>query len=50
MEEKTYNLMGNTGTFNMVLGICSIIIGISVGVLLIVSGANLLTDRKKLTF
>ncbi|MCR5771362.1 MAG: hypothetical protein K6G87_09045 [Butyrivibrio sp.] len=50
MEEKTYKLMGNTGAINITFGIVSIIAGVTAGVLLIVSGAKLLSGRKKILF
>ncbi|MBQ1457584.1 hypothetical protein [Butyrivibrio fibrisolvens] len=50
MEEKTYKLMGGTGAINITFGIVAIISGITAGVLLIVSGAKLLSGRKKILF
>lgn len=50
MEEKTYKLMGNTGAINITFGVVSIIAGVAAGVILIVSGAKLLSGRKKILF
>lgn len=50
MEEKAYRTMGKTGAFNLVLGICTLVAGITAGVMLIVHGAKLLGSRKKLMF
>ncbi len=50
MEERTYKLMGRSGAMNMAFGICFIVAGITLGVLLIVSGAKLLSNRNKITF
>ena len=50
MEEKTYKLMGGIGAINITFGIVAIISGIAAGVLRIVSGAKLLSGRKKILF
>lgn len=50
MEEKAYKTMGKTGAFNLVLGICTLVAGITAGVMLIVHGAKLLGSRRKLMF
>lgn len=50
MQEKVYKLMGKSGATNLTIGICVLVAGIVSGVILIVSGAKLLSDRKKLTF
>ena len=50
MEEKTYKLMGRSGALNITFGVVSIITGVAAGVLLIVSGAKLLSGRKKILF
>ena len=46
MEEKTFKLMGSCGTMNIVFGVLAIVSGVTAGVMLIVSGARLLTGRK----
>lgn len=50
MEEKTYKLMGRTGAFTMTIGIVAIIAGIAAGVLLIINGAKLLSQRSRIMF
>lgn len=50
MEEKIYKTMGSTGTTNLVIGICVLVVGIASGVLLIINGARLLSKKNKLTF
>lgn len=50
MEERTFKLMGNTGAINIAFGIISIVAGTAAGVMLIISGAKLLSGRKKIMF
>ena len=50
MEEKTFKLMGCTGAINIAFGIISIVAGTATGVMLIISGAKLLSGRKKIIF
>ena len=50
MEEKAYKTMGKTGAFNLVLGICTMVAGIAVGVVMIIHGAKLLGSRKNIMF
>lgn len=50
MEEKTYKVMGGTGALNIVLGVVILVTGIASGVLMIVSGARLLTGKSKILF
>ena len=50
MEEKTYKTMGGAGALNIVLGVVSIVAGVAIGVLLIISGAKLLAGRTKILF
>lgn len=50
MQEKAFKSMGKTGATNLVIGICILIGGIVSGILLIVHGGILLSERKKLTF
>ena len=49
MDENTYRTMTSTGRASLVFGILSIVLGTTVGVLLIVNGAKLLSGRKKIT-
>ena len=46
MSEKIYKAMKNTGALNIAVGIVILVIGIASGILLIVSGANLLKKKK----
>lgn len=48
--EKIYLTMKRTGAGNIVLGTLSICVGIVTGVMLIVTGANLLKKKKHLNF
>ena len=50
MQEKAYKTMGKTGAFNLVLGICTMVAGIAVGVVMIIHGAKLLGSRKNIMF
>lgn len=50
MEEKTYKLVKRTGGFSIVLGVLSIIAGVTIGVLTIVTGAKLLKGKSKILF
>lgn len=50
MEEKTYKVMGGAGAMNIVLGIVILVTGIASGVLMIVSGAKLLTGKSRILF
>lgn len=48
--EKIYNTMKNVGIWNLVFGVGMIIAGVAVGVMMIISGANLLKKKKELLF
>ena len=50
MEEKIYKTMTNSGALNITIGIITIAAGIAAGVLLIISGANLLSVKSGLIF
>ena len=50
MEEKAYTAMGKTGAFNLVLGICTMVAGVAVGVVMVIHGAKLLKSRKNIMF
>ena len=50
MDEKVYKVMGGSGAWNIVLGIVTITVGITSGILLIISGAKLLANRTKIIF
>ena len=50
MNEKPYKTMGITGAASIAVGIVALVIGITLGVISVISGAQLLKDRKGLTF
>lgn len=50
MNEKTYKTMGITGASSIAIGIVMIVVGVTTGIIAIVSGARLMNDRKGLTF
>ena len=50
MNEKAYKTMTMAGVSNIVIGIIVTVIGIAAGVMIIVSGAKLIKDKKGLTF
>ena len=50
MQEKAFKVMGKAGATNLVIGITVLGGGIVSGILLIVHGGMLLSERKKLTF
>lgn len=50
MSERTYKIMKHTGGISIALGIVSIVIGVTVGVLTILNGAKLLRSKSDLTF
>lgn len=50
MEEKVYKTMGRSGALSIAVGVVSIVTGLAGGVLLIVSGARLLSRRTKILF
>lgn len=50
MEERIYKLMGGSGALNIVIGVVTLVAGITGGVLLIISGAKLLSGKSKILF
>lgn len=48
--EKVYKVMRGTGAINIAAGVVSIVVGVAVGVLMIVSGARLLANKGKILF
>ena len=50
MNEKAYKTMGITGAASIAVGIVALVIGITLGVISVISAAQLLKDRKGLTF
>ena len=50
MDEKIYRTMKGTGLTNIVLGIVTMVTGITGGILLIISGARLLAGKSRIMF
>lgn len=50
MNEKAYKIMSLAGAANIAVGIVILVVGITVGVINIVSGARLHKEKKGLTF
>lgn len=50
MEEKVYKTMRGTGATNIVVGVLSLVVGITGGILLIISGAKLLSRKSNILF
>ncbi|MBQ8638702.1 MAG: hypothetical protein IJ468_05995 [Lachnospiraceae bacterium] len=50
MEERLYNKMGAAGAAALAAGIVMAVIGVAAGVVAIVSGAQMLANRKHITF
>lgn len=48
--ERIYKTMKNIGAANIAIGIVLIVIGLSTGIVAIVTGANLLKKKSQLTF
>ena len=48
MEEKTYQVLGGAGALNIAFGVISIVVGVTTGVLLIISGGKLLASRRNI--
>lgn len=48
--ENVYKTMKNTGAANIAIGIVLIVIGLSAGIVTIITGANLLKKKSQLTF
>ena len=47
MTEKTYKVMGLAGGANIAIGIISIVVGVTTGIILLVSGGKLLGAKSK---
>lgn len=48
MNEKIYNTMSRSGTWNLAIGITVIVVGIASGVMLILNGAKLIKQKYQL--
>lgn len=49
MNEKTYKTMSRVGCSNIALGVVVLVVGIVAGVLTIISGAQLVKEKYKVT-
>lgn len=50
MNEKLFKTMGVTGAGNIALGVVILVVGITTGILAIISGARLMKEKKHLMF
>ena len=50
MEEKIYKVMGGSGALGIAVDVVVLVVGAASGILLIISGAKLLTGRNKILF
>jgi hypothetical protein len=50
MEEKVYKVMRSVGGGNIAIGIVTLVVGVTAGVLLIINGARLLAGKSKILF
>ena len=48
--EKAYSAMKNSGAGSIAVGIIILVVGITAGVLFIVRGANLVKNKREITF
>lgn len=48
--EKVYKTMKSAGIINLVLGICTTVLGIGIGAAIIVNGARLLHKKSEVLF
>lgn len=49
-DEKIYKVVRATGAWDIAIGVASIIFGLGAGIMLIISGAKLLSSRSKIMF
>lgn len=50
MNERVYKTMTRAGAWNIVFGVLLIVLGLVIGVMQIIYGGKLLSDRRELTF
>ena len=50
MNERAYKSMGFAGVASITIGVIVAIVGVTTGIIAIISGARLLKDKKGLTF
>lgn len=48
MNEKIYNTMSRSGSWNIAIGITVIVVGVASGVMLILNGAKLIKQKYQL--
>ncbi len=48
MNEKVYRTMSITGAADLAAGIITIVVGVTVGVIAIINGSRLLSERKNI--
>jgi hypothetical protein len=50
MNEKVYRSMNYVGAWNIAIGVVTLVLGVTVGVMSILHGAKLLKEKKSLLF
>ena len=50
MDEKIYKAMGRAGALSIILGGVLIVVGLTSGILLLISGGRLLIGKSKILF
>ena len=50
MEDKLYKVMKGAGAANLAIGVFTLVAGIASGILLIITGAKLITGKSKILF
>lgn len=50
MEERVYKVMKGAGAANLAIGVVVMVAGIASGILLIITGAKLITGKSKILF
>lgn len=50
MDEKVYKTMNGAGALNIVMGVIALVVGLTGGILLIISGAKLIAGKSKILF
>ncbi len=50
MNEKLFKTMGVTGAGNIAIGIVILVVGITTGILAIISGTRLIKEKKNIMF
>ena len=50
MDEKIYKAMGRAGALSIIFGVVLIVVGLTSGILLLISGGRLLIGKSKILF